>query len=83
MLVLVIPHFQMSSKLENALLLFISVRKWVGSVFTSGLTFNFLLKLKLKMRYASQSELYILKKLILTLKRYYEVSINYSNELTV
>ena len=83
MLVLVIPHFQMSSKLENALLLFISVRKWVSSVFTSGLTFNFLLKLKLKMRYASQSELYILKKLILTLKRYYEVSINYSKELTV
>ena len=31
----------MSSKLENALPLFISVRKWVGSVFTSGLTFNF------------------------------------------
>ena len=31
----------MPSKLENALPLFISVRKWVGSVFTSGLTFNF------------------------------------------
>ena len=30
----------MPSKLENALPLFISVRKWVGSVFTSGLTFN-------------------------------------------
>ena len=33
----------MPSKLENALLLFISVRKLVGSLFTSGLlyTFNF------------------------------------------
>ena len=32
----------MPSKLENALpALFISVRKLVGSVFTSGLTFNF------------------------------------------
>ena len=31
----------MPSKLENALPLFVSVRKWVGSVFTSGLTFNF------------------------------------------
>ena len=31
----------MPSKLENALPLFISVRKWVGSVFTSGITFNF------------------------------------------
>ena len=31
----------MSSKPENALPLFISVRKWVGSVLTSGLTLNF------------------------------------------
>ena len=31
----------MPSKLENALSLFISVGKWVGLVFTSGLTFNF------------------------------------------
>ena len=31
----------MPSKLENALPLFISVKKWVDSVFTSGLTFNF------------------------------------------
>ena len=31
----------MPSKLKNALPLFISVRKWVASVFTSGLTFNF------------------------------------------
>ena len=33
----------MLSKLENVLPLFISVRKWVGSVFISGLTFNFTL----------------------------------------
>ena len=38
----------MQSKLENALPLFISVRKLVGPVLTSGLTFNFTLKLKLK-----------------------------------
>ena len=31
----------MPSKLENALPLSISVRKWVGSVFTSGPAFNF------------------------------------------
>ena len=31
----------MPSKPENALPLFISVTKWVGSVFTSGLTFKF------------------------------------------
>ena len=52
----------MRSKLENALPLFISVRKWVGSVLTSGLTFNFT-QVKVKGRHASQSELYILKKL--------------------
>ena len=52
----------MPSKLENTLPLFISVRKWVGSVLTSGLTFNFT-QVKVKGRYASQSELYILKKL--------------------
>ena len=64
----------MSSKLENALPLFISVRKWVGSVLTSGLTFNFT-QVKVKGRHASQSELYILKKIILTQKRHCEVSI--------
>ena len=55
----------MPSKLENALPLFISVRKWVGSVLTSGLTFNFT-QVKVKGRHASQSEIYILKKIILT-----------------
>ena len=64
----------MPSKLENALLLFISVRKWVGSVLTSGLTFNFI-QFKVKGRHASQSELYILKKIILTQIRHFEVSI--------
>ena len=57
----------MSSKLENALPLFISVRKWVGLVLTSGLTSIFT-QVKVKGRYASQSELYILKKIILTQK---------------
>ena len=52
----------MPSKLENPLPLFISVRKWVGLVLTSGLTFNFN-QVKVKGRHASQSELYILKKL--------------------
>ena len=52
----------MPSKLENALPLFISVRKWVGLVLTSGLTFNFT-HVKVTGRHASQSELYILKKL--------------------
>ena len=53
----------MPSKLENVLpALFISVRKLVGSVLTSGLTFNFT-QVKVKGRHASQSELYILKKL--------------------
>ena len=52
----------MPSKLENTLPLFVSVRKWVGSVLTSGLTFNFT-QVKVKGRHASQSELYILKKL--------------------
>ena len=51
----------MPSKLENALPLFISVRKWLGSVFTSGLTFN-ITQVKVKGSRASQSELYILKK---------------------
>ena len=64
----------MPSKLENALPLFISVRKWVGSLLTSGLTFNFA-QVKVKRRYASQSELYILKKNILTQNRHCEVSI--------
>ena len=62
----------MPSKLENTLPLFISVRKWVGSVLTSGLTFNFT---QVKGRHASQSELYIVKKIILTQKHYCEVSI--------
>ena len=50
----------MSSKLEKALPLF-SVRKWVGSVLTSGLTFNFT-QVKVKGKHASQSELYTVKK---------------------
>ena len=45
----------MPSKLENALPLFISVRKCVGSVLTSGLTLTFT-QIKVKDRYASQSE---------------------------
>ena len=64
----------MPSKLENTLTLFISVRKWVGSVLTSGLTFNFT-QVKVKGRYHSQSEIWILKKIILTQKRHCEVSI--------
>ena len=52
----------MLSKLENALPLFISARKWVGSLLTSGLTFNFT-QVKVKGWYASQSELGSLKKL--------------------
>ena len=64
----------MPSKLENALPLFTSVRKWVDSVLTSGLTFNFT-QVKVKGTYASQSELYILKKIILTQERHCEVSI--------
>ena len=50
-----------SNKLENALPLFISVREWVGSVLSSGLTFNFT-QVKFKVRHASQNELYILDK---------------------
>ena len=46
----------MPSKLENALPLFISVRKLVGSVLTSGLTFNFTQVVKVKGRHASWSE---------------------------
>ena len=61
-------------KLENTLPLFINVRKWVGSVLTSGLTFNFT-QVKVKDRHASQSELYILKKIVLTQKLHCEVSI--------
>ena len=64
----------MPSKLENALPLFISARKLVDSVLTSGLTFNFT-QIKVKGRHASQRELYILKKNILTQKRHCEVSI--------
>ena len=63
----------MPSKLENTLQLFISVRKLVGSVLTSGLTFKFT-QVKVKGRHVSQSELYILKD-ILTQKRHSEVSI--------
>ena len=51
--------------IENALPLFTSVREWVGSVLTSGLKFNFT-QVKVKGRHASQSEIYILKKIILT-----------------
>ena len=51
----------MPSKIENALPLFISIRKWVGSVLTSGLTFNST-QVKVKGRHASQNELYVLKK---------------------
>ena len=58
----------MPSKLENALPLFISVRKWVGSVLTSGLTFNFT-QVKLEGRYASERTLH------LSYKRHCEVSI--------
>ena len=64
----------MPSKLENPLPLFISVREWVGSVLTSDLTFNFT-QVKVKGRHASQSELYILKKIILTQKHHCEVII--------
>ena len=64
----------MPSKLENTLPLFTSVRKWVDSVLTSGLTFNFT-QVKVKGRHASQSELHILKKIILTQKQHCEVSI--------
>ena len=42
----------MASKLEKSLPLLISVRKWVGSVLTSGLTFTFT-QVKVKGRYAS------------------------------
>ena len=64
----------MPSKIENALSLFISVRKCLGSVLTLGLTFNFI-QVKVKGRYASQSELYISKKIIVTQKCHCEVSI--------
>ena len=64
----------MPSKLENTLPLFASVRKWVGSVLTSGPTFNFT-QVKVKGRHASHSELHILKKIILTQKHHCEVSI--------
>ena len=64
----------MPSKLENALPFFINVRKLVGSVLTSGLTFKFT-QVKVKGRHGSQSELYILKKIILIQKRHCEVSI--------
>ena len=60
----------MQSKLENALPLFISVSKRVGSGLTSGLKFNFN-----QVRHGSQSELYILKKIIITQKHHCEVSI--------
>ena len=42
----------MPSKLENASPLFISVRKLVGSVLTSGLTFN-ITQVKVEGRHAS------------------------------
>ena len=64
----------MPPKLENALPLFIIVKKWVGSVLTSGLTFSFT-QVKVKGKQASQSELYILKKISLAQKLHCEVSI--------
>ena len=64
----------MPSRLENALPLFISVREWIGSVLISGLTFNFI-EVKVKGRHTAQSELFILKKDILTQKRHCEVNI--------
>ena len=64
----------MMSELKNVLPLLISVRKWVGSLLTSGLAFNFT-QVKVKGRHASQNELYIFKKVILTQKRHCEVSI--------
>ena len=64
----------MPSKLEISLPLFISARKWVGLVLTSCLAFKFT-QVKVKGRNASQSELYILKKIILTQKRHCEVNI--------
>ena len=63
----------MPFKLENALQLFINVRKWVGSVLSSGLTFNFT-QVKVKGRRASHSKLYTLKNIILSQKRHCEVS---------
>ena len=45
---------------QKCLSIFIRVRKWVGSLLTSGLTFNFT---QVKGRHASKSDLYILKKL--------------------
>ena len=45
----------MPYKLENTLPLFISVRKWVGSVLTSGLTLNFT-QVKVKGTHSSQSD---------------------------
>ena len=61
----------MTSKLKHSTPLCISVRKWVGSVLNSGLTFNFT---QVKGRYASQSKLYILRKTIFT-QKHCEVSI--------
>ena len=60
----------MPSKLEKALPLFISVRKWVDSVFTSGLTFNFT---QVKVKKVGMP--HRVRKIILTQKRYCEVSI--------
>ena len=64
----------MPSRPENALSLLISVKEWIGSVLISGLTFNFI-QVKVKGRHTAQSELFILKKNILTQKRHCEVSI--------
>ena len=60
--------------IENALLLFTSVREWVGSVLTSGLKINFT-QVKIKGRHASQSEIYDLKKNYPHSKCHCEVSI--------
>ena len=65
----------MPSKLENSLSLIISVSEWVGSVLSSGLTFNLTqLKLKLKVDMLTEQTLHV-KKIILTQKRHCEVSI--------
>ena len=67
----------MPSKLENSLSLIISVSEWVGSVLSSGLTFNLTqlkLKLKLKVDMLTEQTLHV-KKIILTHKRHCEVSI--------
>ena len=64
----------MPSKREKALPLFINDRKWVGSLFTSGLTFNFT-QVKVKKAGMPHRVNLHLKKNILTQKCYCEISI--------